>query len=154
MGATTSLYTIFDDIVQPEGAPGTIPTRLPPPLVNPTSNLPNSAVFALQDPTICGLAHPADHFSMLIDPAAYNMAKQAVLNRGAATAAKFSKASCTFLEDNVLATDYQAVPAYVKGIVADVIATGFTGGQPRSATEPKLMPYVCAAGDAPASQCA
>jgi len=32
------------------------------------------------------------------------------------------------------------VPAYVKGIVADVIATGFTGGQPRSATEPKLMP--------------
>ena len=44
-----------------------------------------------------------------------------------------------FLEDNVLASNYQAVPAFVKSIVADVIAVG-TAGQPRSPTEPKLMP--------------
>ena len=86
------------------------------------------------------------------DPAAYNLAKQAILTKGQAKASKFSKTSCTvrialisawlirqFLEDNVLASNFQALPSFVRSIVADVVAVG-TGGQPRSTTEPKLMP--------------
>lgn len=48
-----------------------------------------------------------------------------------------------YLEDNVLVSDYQALPAFVKSIVADVISVG-TAGQPRSPTEPKLMPCASA----------
>jgi len=125
---TTSIYTHYDDIIQPENGP------------NPTSVLPGAANFALQDLDICGPAHVADHFMMVVDPAAYGLALDALSNPGPADASRFDPTYCTYFKSDEL-LNLTNVPAYVEAIVNDQVANG-----PRAFVEPMLMAYVCAEG--------
>ncbi|KAL8278074.1 hypothetical protein RQP46_009534 [Phenoliferia psychrophenolica] len=57
----------------------------------------------LSGASICGVTHLADHFSMTVDPAAFNLAYLAITSpSGVANVAQFNKAECTFLIDDVL----------------------------------------------------
>lgn len=56
-------------------------------------------------PQVCGITHVADHFTMTVDPAAFDLAYIAIRNAGVASVAKFNKAECTFLVDDVLSVE-------------------------------------------------
>ncbi|GAA6062962.1 hypothetical protein JCM10212_005721 [Sporobolomyces blumeae] len=130
---TTVAYTRYDEVIQPE--------------VNPvTSRLSGASVHAVQDLDVCGPAYPADHLSMIVSRAAYTLGLDALTHNGIASTSRFDKSSCWWpAGDIVMLNDFNRTVAFVKSGLIDVasIATG-----PKTTTEPLLMPYVCARGDA------
>ncbi|GAA5925985.1 esterase/lipase family protein [Sporobolomyces koalae] len=136
---TTSLYTHYDDIIQPEV------------LVPATSRLNGASVHAMQDLDVCGPGYIADHFTMIVSSAAYALALDALTHNGYADPARVSKAACFWaLTDVVVLNDFNRTVAFVESAVNDVQALSFG---PKVKTEPLLMPYVCASGSA-SSYCA
>ncbi|KAK4052967.1 hypothetical protein OIO90_004091 [Microbotryomycetes sp. JL221] len=129
---TSSIYTLTDEIVQP-----TLPR------LNASAYLPGASVFALQDINVCGPLHAADHFSMVVDTAAYGLVR-ATLENGAPLKdlSKFDKTFCLINKD-APKLDFSAVPGLLQGVLADLIGIG-TGI--KSASEPTLQPYVCSRG--------
>jgi len=135
---TTSIYTRYDEIIQDEN-------------LNPTSILPSADNYALQDLTVCGPTHIAEHFVMVVDPAAFEIAKLAIgAGAGHTPIAKFDKRYCTYLvEDQLL--NLTAVPALLQATFTAAVELGVGGAVVKK--EPQLPQYVCDAGDAPQSQC-
>lgn len=105
---TTSLYTIEDDIIQPEIGP------------NPTSQLPGASVITVQRESsastgpfrvtsayaavglaeACGPLFVADHFTMIVTAPAFYLAVDALEHGGHASLSRFNPlTSCTFLVD-------------------------------------------------------
>ncbi|KAM0792090.1 hypothetical protein ACM66B_004794 [Microbotryomycetes sp. NB124-2] len=128
---TTSIFTLTDEIVQPTA-----------PRTGASSYLPGAQVHAVQDLDMCGPLHGADHFSMVVDSAAFGLAKATLLN-GAPLKdlSKFDKSYCFGIKDTGL--DFSGVPGLLAGVVSDLIGIG-TG--PKSTAEPALQPYVCSRG--------
>ncbi|GAA99159.1 uncharacterized protein L969DRAFT_49932 [Mixia osmundae IAM 14324] len=122
---TYSLFTRYDDVIQSEqGAAATS-------LLNGAQN------HAMQDLTTCGPAYLADHFSMLVTPAAYAWSRVALgLDKA------FDPTYCTMAKGQVFTTDFGATPAFVQGIVNDVVA--LTTGNPIAKTEPCIRQYAAA----------
>lgn len=78
---------VTDDVIQPETPP-----------FGPTSYLEGAVVLALQDLSVCGPSHQASHFSMVFDPAAFGLAKNALENpSGMADVGEFDRLYCTYL---------------------------------------------------------
>jgi hypothetical protein len=103
---TTSIYTIFDDIIQPE-------------IINPTSDLPGATVLRMQgtsispitipsssaddsDLDLCGPGYVIDHFLMTVAAGPFYLTLDALENKGVADRSKFNLGMCTYLTaDNV-----------------------------------------------------
>ncbi|KAM0748055.1 alpha/beta-hydrolase [Meredithblackwellia eburnea MCA 4105] len=128
---TTSIYTLTDDIIQPE---------LPP--LGPTSFLTGAGVHALQDVDVCGPTHVADHFSMVVDPAAFGLALTTLEKGGPVDLADFDRSYCTYLKDDVL-LNATGIPVLLNSAFQDAVAFA-TGG--RVSAQPALQPYVCERG--------
>ncbi|KAK4048800.1 hypothetical protein OIV83_004566 [Microbotryomycetes sp. JL201] len=124
---TTSIFTLTDEIVQPQL-----------PRAGASSYLAGAYVHAVQDLDFCGV-HAADHFSMVVDSAAFGLIKATLLN-GAPLKdmSKFDKRYCFGIPDTSL--DFSGVPGLLAGVVSDLVGVG-TG--PKSSAEPALQPYVC-----------
>ncbi|KAL8283829.1 hypothetical protein RQP46_005261 [Phenoliferia psychrophenolica] len=86
--------------------------------------------------------HVADHFSMIVDPAAYGLALLALEHGGPANITLFDKAYCTYFKDDVLFQPNNTVNALVS-VVDDALA--FVNATAVKA-EPGLQPYVCQRG--------
>lgn len=100
---TTSLYTLTDEIIQPE-------------VINPTSALPGSSLIAVQrrlPQSACRHAVQAynsaeacptdvtDHFGMLVDAAAFYLAVDALTHGGQASLSRFNPLTmCSYLLEN------------------------------------------------------
>ncbi|KAJ8292101.1 Lipase B [Rhodotorula toruloides] len=126
---TTSVYTIFDDIIQPE-------------LIPATSLLSGATNVRLQD--YCGPAYLVDHFVIPFSSFAYAVAVDALTRQATAQPASIPKNSCAWLLDDVLLNNFQRGPTILREAVADATAV-ITG--PKVLKEPPLKPYVCARGD-------
>ncbi|WVR04152.1 hypothetical protein IAU60_001151 [Kwoniella sp. DSM 27419] len=128
---TTSLYTIFDDIIQPE-------------VINPTSDLPGAAVIQIQQ--ACP-AYVVDHFGMTIAAPAFYLAYDALTHQGRADLSRFSLNQCTFLtSDTTVPNPFVEIPGVIKQAALDAVAV--VAYEPKIFAEPKLMPYVCQKGAA------
>lgn len=121
---TISLFTIYDDVIQPEN-----------PRSSATSVVPNALSLAVQD--LCTPAHPADHFTMLIDAVAYNVVTQ-VLANGKFDATTFNYASCVEIAGVPGAMNGTAYAGDVRSAVEDVLRLA-TAAVVKS--EPPLMAY-------------
>ncbi|KAK4052968.1 hypothetical protein OIO90_004092 [Microbotryomycetes sp. JL221] len=128
---TTSIYTITDDIVEPQF-----------PKAVASSNLPGASVHALQDLDFCGPAKLADHFTMLVDSAAFGLAYQTLEAGRPIPISSFDKGFCLI---NKLSpeTSFDDLPAAVYSAFIDAISVGVA---PKAQREPPLKPYVCARG--------
>lgn len=115
-----------------------------------------TALSQLQDSKICGKLHIVDHFTMLIDPSAFNLAYGVLSDTPGATPSSWIKSHChAYIGKSFLSTAKQAltnlIPGNVAGVANFFISTG--GSQANAIKEVPLQPYVCASGSAPASQC-
>jgi len=136
---TTSVFTIEDDIIQPEIGPV------------PTSLLPNAQVASIQQ--LCSLAHVADHFTMTIDAGVFNVALSALtspIGRADFSVAK-PLTTCLLYPGVISSATFSAVPGAIKQLALDAAAV-LTNGD-RARVEAPLKPYVCQRGDAPSAVC-
>lgn len=101
---TTSVYTIFDDIIQPE-------------LINATSLLSGATNVRLQD--YCGPAYLVDHFVIPFSSFAYAVAVDALTRQSTAQPASILKTSCAWLLDDVLLNNFERGPTILREAVAD-----------------------------------
>jgi pimeloyl-ACP methyl ester carboxylesterase len=129
---TTSVYTYYDDVIQPETPP------------DPTSVLPGATNQAVQD--LCGPAHLADHFSMIVDGAAYQIAIDALTHTGPADIARVRSDGGTAMAclpgSFAPGISVLNLPALVKSIVMDVLELSSNDFLTQSVRhEPALMPY-------------
>ncbi|SCZ95956.1 BZ3500_MvSof-1268-A1-R1_Chr8-1g09908 [Microbotryum saponariae] len=134
---TTSIFTRLDDVIQPEG-----PTN-----AEATSFLPGASNFALQDATICGSIHYANHVAMLTDSAAFGLAKAALENP---TAPVFDRSYCSHIRESP-ASSFTGLGGLLSGGMADMLAIARSSVEGIRA-EPALKSYVCERGFA--TQCA
>ena len=99
MVPTTSIYTIFDDIIQPE-------------IINPTSELPGALNLRIQgmsilqticrgglqpDLDLCGPGYVIDHFLMTVAAGPFYLTLSALENNGVADRSAFTLNECTYL---------------------------------------------------------
>ncbi|GEM10681.1 lipase B [Rhodotorula toruloides] len=126
---TTSIYTIFDDVIQPE-------------LIPTTSLLPGAMNVLLQD--YCGPGYIVDHFVIPFASFAYAVAVDALTRQSTAQPASVPKTSCAWLLDDVLLNNFQRGPTILREVVNDATAV-IT--DPKTLKEPPLKSYVCARGD-------
>ncbi|SGY40185.1 BQ5605_C003g02335 [Microbotryum silenes-dioicae] len=134
---TTSIFTRYDDVIQPEG-----PTN-----AQATSFLPGASNFALQDAKVCGSGHYAGHITLLTDSAAFGLAKAALENP---TAPVFDRSYCSHIRENP-AGSLTGLGSLLSGGMSDMMAiarSSFGGLR----AEPALKSYVCERGFA--TQCA
>ncbi|WRT65296.1 uncharacterized protein IL334_002239 [Kwoniella shivajii] len=91
---TTSLYTLEDDIIQPE-------------VINPTSDIPGATVISVQQacPT-----YITDHFGMTVAAPAFYLAYDALTHGGQASLTRFTSSQCTFLGDATIPNPFVEVP--------------------------------------------
>lgn len=130
---TTAIFTRTDEIVIPQFGP------------NPSSRLPGSVQFPLQD--YCGPLELSDHLSIIANPAAYAIALNAWTSpTGAADLSKFDKARDCFNIANS-ALDLNDVAASIRYFATIGEAVVTSGGAP-TPSEPALKQYVCDAGAA------
>ncbi|GAA5910103.1 esterase/lipase family protein [Sporobolomyces salmoneus] len=131
---TTSLYTHYDDVIQPEV------------ILPATSRLNGASVHAMQDLDVCGPGYVADHFTMIVSSVAYALTLDALTHDGNADPSRLTKAACFWaINDVVVLDDFNRTVALVRGAVNDVAALSFG---PKVKQEPLLMPYVCSSGSA------
>ncbi|KAK4048801.1 hypothetical protein OIV83_004567 [Microbotryomycetes sp. JL201] len=128
---TTSIYTVTDDIVQPQF-----------PRAVASSNLPGASVHALQDLDFCGPAKLADHFTMLVDSAAYGLAFTTLEAGKPVPISAVDKGFCLY---NIQSpeTSFDDLPAAAYSGFVDAISVGVA---PKASREPPLKPYVCRRG--------
>ncbi|WVQ94658.1 hypothetical protein IAU59_001738 [Kwoniella sp. CBS 9459] len=129
--STTSLYTLEDDIIQPE-------------VVNPTSDLPGATVISVQQ--ACPL-YITDHFGMTVAAPAFYLAYDALTHGGSASLSRFDSSMCTFLSDSTIPNPFVEIPGVIRQAALDAISV--VAYEPKVFAEPKLMPYVCQRGAAP-----
>lgn len=127
---TTSVYTITDDVIQPE-------------LINPTSDLAGASVITTQQ--VCPL-YVVDHFIMTVAAPAFYLALDALENGGKASTSRFQPSMCTFLGDDSVPNPFVAVPGVIRQAALDAIAV--VAYEPKIFAEPGLKPYVCQQGAA------
>ncbi|KAL8276964.1 hypothetical protein RQP46_010599 [Phenoliferia psychrophenolica] len=155
---TTSIYTQYDDVIQPETGP-----------FGPTSYLEGAGVHSLQDGDVCGPAHIADHFAMTTDAAAYGLAVAALEYGSPVDMAKFDRAAfCTQLGliPPIVKRSLDLLPPSLGNLLAPSGAgqnsretsntnaqTPNYGNSTYAASEPTLQPYVCARGFAGPNDC-
>lgn len=120
-----------------------------------TSILPGAENVFLQDSKICGVTHVVDHFTVLVDPAAFALAYGALSNKRGDTVSTWNKNNCVaYIGNNFLNTAQVKAMNLLPGTVGSIVgALGSTIVGSNAATEPKLMPYVCQSGSAPTQQC-
>ncbi|EPQ29751.1 uncharacterized protein PFL1_02970 [Pseudozyma flocculosa PF-1] len=116
---TASIYTIYDEVVTPEVGPGA------------TSVINKASLYPLQDLDICGPLHPAEHFSMIIDPAAFEIGYKSLVAGKPIARSAIDKRSCidfyygTGFNNNTFAKGAELLEAIVKDVVsfptADVV---------------------------------
>ncbi|GAA5848957.1 hypothetical protein JCM9279_004676 [Rhodotorula babjevae] len=126
---TTSIYTAYDDVIQPE-------------LLAPTSRLVNAKVVRIQD--TCGPAYVVEHFIIPFASYPYYLALDALTNKGVADTARVLKSSCAWLVNDVLLDNFNRAPSILSEVVHDALAV-LLGTKARK--EPLLQPYVCKRGD-------
>ncbi|KAL7421652.1 hypothetical protein Q5752_003421 [Cryptotrichosporon argae] len=130
--STTSLYTLYDDIVQPE-------------LTDPTSQLSGSSFLSVQD--ACTDAFLADHFTMTVTAPAFYLTYDALTHGGQASLSRFDASTqCTFLVATGQTDPFSTVAGVIEQAALDAIAVAAYA--PKVTAEPKLMDYVCDAGAA------
>ncbi|KAF8313460.1 alpha/beta-hydrolase [Clavulina sp. PMI_390] len=134
--ATSSLFTRYDDVIQNELGP------------NATSILPGASNIALQDTDICGPTHLVDHFFMLIDPAAYALAYDALTHDGPASPARFDNKYCNSFANGTLFGEALAQTIEDVALGSVRLFTPIDSVGPRSLVEPPLKAYVCEQGQA------
>ncbi|GAA6022950.1 hypothetical protein JCM11491_005480 [Sporobolomyces phaffii] len=131
---TTSLYTHYDDVIQPEV------------ILPATSALSGASVHAMQDLDVCGPGYIADHFTMIVSSVAYALTVDALTHDGNANPARINRAACFWaINDVVVLDDFNRTVALVRGAVNDVAALSLG---PKTTSEPLLKPYVCSSGSA------
>ncbi|GAA5846710.1 hypothetical protein JCM3766R1_002888 [Sporobolomyces carnicolor] len=131
---TTSLYTHYDDVIQPEV------------IVPATSYLSGASVHAMQDLNVCGPGYVADHFTMIVSSVAYALTVDALTHNGNADPSRINKAACFWaINDVVVLNDFNRTVALVQSAINDVSALSLG---PKVKTEPLLKPYVCSSGSA------
>ncbi|SGY19616.1 BQ5605_C014g07703 [Microbotryum silenes-dioicae] len=134
---TTSIFTRYDDVIQPEG-----PTN-----AQATSFLLGASNFALQDAQVCGPGHAASHITMLTDSAAFGLAKAALENP---TAPAFDRSYCFQIRENPAGRS-AGFGSLLSGGMSDRMAIARSRFGEIGA-EPALKSYVCERGFA--TQCA
>ncbi|SCV67057.1 BQ2448_5703 [Microbotryum intermedium] len=134
---TTSIFTRYDDVIQPEG-----PTN-----AQATSFLHGASNFALQDLRVCGTMHYASHITMLTDSAAFGLAKAALENP---TAPSFDRRYCFYIKESPMSI-FTGLGSMLSGGMADMMAMARSSVQGIQG-EPALKHYVCESGFA--TQCA
>ncbi|EPQ26259.1 uncharacterized protein PFL1_06194 [Pseudozyma flocculosa PF-1] len=128
LAPTASIYTIYDETVTPEAGS------------NATSILGGASLFPLQAPELCGPLHPAEHLSMLTDPAAFEIGYRSLAAGGPIAKSSFDRESCNaFLTTSGLEQHGVArLASAAKNALADVdtVATA-----PRMGGEPEIKAY-------------
>ncbi|KZP32098.1 alpha/beta-hydrolase [Athelia psychrophila] len=135
---TTSLWSRVDGTVIPED-------------VDPTSYLEGAANFAVQQDNICGSGDTSDHVHMVVDPAVYALAVDALAHSGHASATRFNKTSCHVFSNGTYNQAYfNATVDRINNIVVNASAsTAYQAtGYNLTAAEPPLKAYVCEQGQA------
>ncbi|GAA6036398.1 hypothetical protein JCM8097_001701 [Rhodosporidiobolus ruineniae] len=127
---TTSIYTAYDDVIQPE-------------LIAPTSRLNGAEVVRLQDK--CGDAYIIEHFGIPFSSYAYYLALDALQHQSTADVQRVPKTACAWLLDDYLLDNFNRGPAVLGQFVADAAAVVLGV---KSQSEPSLRSYVCKSGDA------
>jgi len=143
---TTSIYTIYDEIVEFEGVSGF------------TSSINGANMIEVQSPSVCGPTHVIGHLLILIDEAVFNLATDAVVNGRPTDINNFDRTTCDKqveqLVDNV---DFlpNGVTALLSSVLGEDRVTMIYNEVTRLRVprEPKLQPYVCERGYAKASDC-
>ncbi|GAA6022248.1 hypothetical protein JCM8202_001992 [Rhodotorula sphaerocarpa] len=132
---TTSIYTVYDEIIQPE--------------INPvTSALSGAAVVKVQD--YCGAGYTVEHTQIPYASYPYFLAVNALTNHAPADANAVPSWRCSWAQQGNWAQLFKNGA----GLLAeDLTAATTTLTAMRVQTEPLLKPYVCARGDA-SSYCA
>ncbi|GAA5913051.1 hypothetical protein JCM6882_005548 [Rhodosporidiobolus microsporus] len=126
---TTSIYTAYDDVIQPE-------------LILPTSRLSGAEVVRLQDK--CSDAYVMEHFGIPFSSYAYALAVDALKSRSTANVNGVQASSCAWVLDDYLLDNFKRGPSVLKQAVNDILAV-VTGTKVKK--EPALKPYICARGD-------
>jgi hypothetical protein len=162
---TTSIYTLQDDVSyisdianidfshsSPSHFSQIIQSEVGP---KATSIVPGAENIMLQNSKICGVAHFVEHLTILVDPAAFNLAYGALTNTPGATVSTWNRNNCNkYIGSNFLSTAQVKAMNALPGTLASAFgAIGSTLGGLNAATEPKLMSYVCESGSAPDQQC-
>ncbi|KZP32125.1 alpha/beta-hydrolase [Athelia psychrophila] len=135
---TTSLWSRVDGTLIPE-------------TVDPTSYLEGAANFAVQQNNICGSGDTSDHVHMVIDPAVYALAVDALAHGGHASATRFHKTSCHVFSNGTYNQAYfNATVDRINDIIVNASAstTYQATGYNLTAAEPPLKAYVCEQGQA------
>jgi hypothetical protein len=83
---TLSVYTITDNIIQPE-------------IIDPTSDLPGATVASVQE--LCGLLKVDDHFTMTVSAAAFHLIADSISHSGIPDRSRFRPSWCTYLTDGI-----------------------------------------------------
>ncbi|GAA5853082.1 hypothetical protein JCM8547_000193 [Rhodosporidiobolus lusitaniae] len=132
---TTSIYTAYDDVIQPE-------------LITPTSRLSGATVVRVQDK--CSSAYLMEHFGIPFASYPYYLALNALKNQAAADVQSVETTACGWILDDYLLERFDRGPTILKEVVSDALAV-ILG--PKVKKEPALKSYVCKRGDM-ASGCA
>jgi hypothetical protein len=83
---TLSVYTITDDIIQPE-------------IIKPTSALPGATVASVQE--LCTLLRLEDHFTMTVSPVAFHFIADTITHGGVPDRSRFDPRWCSYLTDGI-----------------------------------------------------
>ncbi|KZP32113.1 alpha/beta-hydrolase [Athelia psychrophila] len=129
---TTSLWSRVDGTVIPED-------------VDPTSYLKGAANFAVQQDNICGSGDTSDHVHMVIDPAVYALAVDALAHSGHASATRFNKTSCHVFSNSTYNQAYfNATVGRINNIIVNASAlTAYQAtGYNLTAAEPPLKVHM------------
>ncbi|KZP32126.1 alpha/beta-hydrolase [Athelia psychrophila] len=133
---TTSIWSRVDGLV------------MPPEI----SRLDGAANFAVQQTDICGSGNTADHIQIVVDPAVYALAVDALNNGGQASAARFdAKKSCHGFANTTYSQPYfNATVDRVNNVINQPTTSTTYQASNYSLTsiEPPLKAYVCKQGQA------
>ncbi|KDQ18212.1 hypothetical protein BOTBODRAFT_553497 [Botryobasidium botryosum FD-172 SS1] len=126
---TTVIYTSTDEVVTPEVG------------LTYSSRLDGATIIGVQDLDICGPAKMLGHASMLIDPAPFALAYNALINGGNAIRSDFALTSCVSYPVPP-SVDFGATVNLIESAYKD-LASGFFPAETVSSAEPPLRKYVC-----------
>ncbi|GAA5864337.1 hypothetical protein JCM3774_002756 [Rhodotorula dairenensis] len=127
---TTSIYTTYDEIIQPE--------------INPvTSQLSGASNVRVQN--YCGPGYVIGHTQIPYASYPYYLAVNALTNQAPANPAAVPSTLCAWAQSGALLTQFQNG---IGLLAEDLTAVYTTAVAMRTKTEPLLKPYVCARGDA------
>ncbi|KAG0151112.1 hypothetical protein CROQUDRAFT_601883 [Cronartium quercuum f. sp. fusiforme G11] len=80
---TTSIYTRYDEVIQNQAYDESA-----------SSYLPGAKVLALQNSSLCGKRHISNHAEMTFDPAAFNLAADAIQHPRSSSLENFDRSTC------------------------------------------------------------